>query len=40
MRLLNCHQIRLVDDNRFYLVHMKEERDDHVHMYTFQRADA
>jgi hypothetical protein len=36
-RLLNCHQIHLLDDrSRFYLVHMKEDQDDRVHMYTFQ----
>lgn len=37
MRLLNCHQIRLLESDRFYLVHMKEDGDDRVHMYTFQR---
>lgn len=40
MALLNCHQIKLLNDKVFYLVHMKEERDDKVHMYTFQRQDA
>ena len=35
-KLLNCHQIKLLNGNRFYLVHMKEERDDQVHMYTFE----
>ena len=35
-KLLNCHQIKLLNGNRFYLVHMKEERDDYVHMYTFE----
>ena len=35
--LLNCHTIRLVNDENLYLVHMKEERDDKVHTYTFQR---
>ena len=35
-KLLNCHQIKLLNGNRFYLVHMKEERDNHVHMYTFE----
>ena len=39
MKLLNCHKIQLVD-GRFYLVHLKEDSDDHVRMYTFQRADA
>ena len=37
MKLLNCHQIKLLNGNRFYLVHMKEERDDQVHMYTFDQ---
>ena len=35
--LLNCHQIKLLNGDRFYLVHMKEERDDKVHMYTFEK---
>ena len=35
MKLLNCHQIRLLDSDSFYLVHMKEERDDQVHLYEF-----
>jgi hypothetical protein len=39
MKLLNNHTIRLLGDDRFYLVHMKEERDDRVHMYTFERVD-
>jgi hypothetical protein len=37
--LLNCHQVHLLDSKYFYLVHMKEDRDDGVHMYTFQRVD-
>ncbi len=37
--LLNCHQIKLLKNDVFYLVHMKEERDDQVHMYTFQLAE-
>jgi len=38
IKLLNCHKIQLLDDNeRFFLVHMKENTDDRVHMYTFQR---
>ena len=39
-RLLNCHQIHLLDGKRMYIVHMKEKRDGRVHMYTFQLADA
>ena len=35
--LLNSHTIRLVNDENLYLVHMKEERDNKVHTYTFQR---
>lgn len=38
--LLNCHQVKLLDDEVFYLVHMKEARDGKVHMYTFQLADS
>ena len=34
-KLLNCHKIKLLNDDRFYLVHMKEPGDDHVHMYEF-----
>lgn len=35
MNLLNSHQIRLVGDENIYLIHMKEDRDDKVHGYTF-----
>ena len=35
--LLNCHMIKLLNGDRFYLVHMQEERDNCVHMYTFDR---
>lgn len=36
--LLNSHQIRLLGDhNFFYLIHMKEDRDDKVHFYKFQQ---
>ena len=37
INLLSCHQIKLLNGNRFYLVHMKEERDDYVHMQAFDR---
>jgi hypothetical protein len=37
VNLLNIHKIRLVNDGVFYLVHMKEERDDKVHYYKFVR---
>lgn len=30
MKLLNCHQIRLLGRDSFYLVHMKGERDNQV----------
>jgi hypothetical protein len=36
VNLLNNHQIRLVNENGFWLIHMKEERDDKVHYYIFQ----
>jgi hypothetical protein len=39
MALLNTHQVRLLDSDTFYLVHMREGRDDQAHMYTFRRAD-
>jgi hypothetical protein len=36
--LLNSHKIQLLGDhNFFYLIHMKEERDDRVHYYKFQK---
>lgn len=35
MKLLNTHKIRLANDENMYLIHMKEERDDKVHGYTF-----
>lgn len=35
MRLLNNHIIRLLDDPNLYVVHMKEDRDNKVHAYTF-----
>jgi len=39
MRLLNNHIIHLLDDPNIYVVHMKEERDDRVHAYTFAPVD-
>jgi hypothetical protein len=33
--LLNCHKIHFIDQPNFYLIHMKEDRDDRVHYYTF-----
>jgi hypothetical protein len=38
--LLDSHTIQMYgDSSRFYLVHMREDQDDHVHMYTFQQVD-
>lgn len=39
-KLLNCHQVKLLDDSVSYLVHMKEDRDNKVHMYTFGQVNA
>jgi hypothetical protein len=38
VNLLNNHQIRLVGEPGFYLIHMKENQDDKVHYYRFQPA--
>ena len=35
LNLLNTHTIRLLDDENIYLIHMKEDRDNKVHHYTF-----
>lgn len=35
INLLNSHQIKVVDHEGFFLVHMKEDRDDKVHCYEF-----
>ncbi len=35
--LLNCHKVQLHDNDCFYIVHMKEEQDDKVHMYRFEK---
>ena len=35
MALLNNHYIKLIKSENMYLVHMKEERDNKVHTYTF-----
>ena len=39
MNLLGTHKIQLLNDDKFYLVHMCEAQDDRVHMYTFQKID-
>ncbi len=36
INLLNNHQIKLVNEIGFYLIHMKEDRDEKVHFYTFE----
>jgi hypothetical protein len=35
IKLLNCHEIRLLGDEHFHLVHMREEGHDSIRMYTF-----
>ena len=35
IRLLNCHQVHLVGETGFWLIHMKENGDDEVHFYQF-----
>ena len=35
--LLSNHEIWLLGDEHFYVVHMTEENNDAVHMYTFER---
>lgn len=37
LNLLNTHKIHLLNETGFYLIHMKEEKDDKVHFYTFGR---
>ena len=37
VKSLNTHQIKLLNDDRLYIVHMKEERDNKVHLYEFER---
>jgi len=39
INLLNNHQIRLLNDPGFYLIHMKENRDNKVHFYKFEIAE-
>jgi hypothetical protein len=34
--LLNSHQLFLLNEPGFYLIHMKEDRDDKVHYYLFK----
>ncbi|MDD2828902.1 MAG: hypothetical protein PHW18_04940 [Sulfuricurvum sp.] len=37
MNLLNSHQIRLLDDQIMYIIHMKEDGDDLIHYYQFEK---
>jgi hypothetical protein len=37
MNLLNCHQVHLPGDTGFWVIHMKEDSDDEVHYYRFER---
>ena len=37
LELLGCHKIRLVGQDGFYLVHMREQRDGKPHVYKFER---
>jgi len=39
LNLLNNHEVHLLNDTGFYLVHMKEDRDDKVHTYRFELHD-
>lgn len=39
MNLLSNHTIKLANDENMYVIHMKEDRDDHVHGYTFAPID-
>jgi len=36
INLLNCHEIRLVGELGYYIIHMHELGDDKVHFYRFQ----
>jgi aspartate/methionine/tyrosine aminotransferase len=37
LTLLNCHEVWLICDEHFHVVHMKEHDHDEVRMYTFDR---
>ena len=37
IELLSCHKIRLVGQDGFYLVHLREQRDRRAHVYEFGR---
>jgi hypothetical protein len=36
INLLNCHRIRLLGEEGFWLIHMQEDGDDEVHYYRFE----
>jgi len=38
VNLLSNHQVRLLNEKGFYLIHMKENQDDKVHFYRFEPA--
>jgi len=38
VNLLNNHQVSFLYDKGFYVIHMKEDRDDKVHYYRFEPA--
>jgi hypothetical protein len=38
LRLLNSHEIRLVNTPGLYVIHMREDQDDKVHWYKFEPA--
>lgn len=40
LNLLNSHTIRLIDESRFYLVHMEEAGNEEVRWYEFQLVEA
>jgi hypothetical protein len=35
IRLLNCHQVHLIGETSFWLIHMRENGDEEVHFYQF-----
>jgi hypothetical protein len=39
IKLLNCHMIRLKNDDFFYLIHMQEKQDNLVHGYRFGKVE-
>jgi len=40
VNLLNNHKIKLVEEKGFWIIHMKENRDDKVHYYKFEPSPA